>query len=98
MNSGTKIRVAMAIAICFNAALMATDVAQFNNSTVDLIYRILSTVATFVVVFCNTWYNNDFTEEAARGTGITRQLKKEKEEGYIGEVFFNDEEEETDAQ
>lgn len=75
MNRGTKIRTVLVIASCFNTALMATDVAQFNNPTVNLIYKILSVVANFIIVFCATWFNNDYTEEACEGTGWTRQQK-----------------------
>lgn len=97
MNTGTKIRTILAIATCLNTALMATDVAQFHNETINLIYRILSVILNFVVVACVTWFNNDYTEAACIGTGMTRQLKAEKSEGYIGDYFFDDEEsEETD--
>lgn len=97
MTKGTKIRTVLVIATCFNTALMATDIAQFHNPSLDLIYRILSVVANFVIVFCATWFNNDYTEEACIGTGITRQLKAEQGEDYIGDYFF-DEEEEADEQ
>ena len=88
MNKGTIIRTILVIATCFNTALMATDVAQFHNAKLDLVYKILSVVANFVIVFCATWFNNDYTEEACIGTGITRQLKAEQKEDYEGEVFF----------
>ena len=88
MNTGTKIRTILVIATCLNTALLATDVAQFGNETINLIYRILSVAANFVIVFCATWFNNDYTEEACVGTGVTRQLKREKEEDYIGDEFY----------
>lgn len=75
MNFGTKIRTILAIATCLNTALMATDIAQFHNATLDLIYRIASVVLNFVIVACVTYFNNDYTPEAAIGTGMTRQLK-----------------------
>lgn len=75
MNFGTKIRTILAVATCLNTALLATDVAQFHNETVNLIYRILSVILNFVVVACVTWYNNDYTPEACEGTGLTRSLK-----------------------
>lgn len=96
MNKGTKIRTVLVIASCFNTALMATDVAQFNNPTVNLIYKILSVVANFVIVFCATWFNNDYTEEACIGTAVTRQLKAEQEDGYIGEYFYTEPSKEGD--
>lgn len=78
MNFGTKVRTILAVATCLNTALLATDVAQFNNETVNLIYRILSVILNFVVVACVTWYNNDYTPEACEGTGLTRMLKSEE--------------------
>ena len=75
MNIGTKIRTVLAVASCLNTALMATDVAQFHNPTLDLIYRVVSVVLNFVIVACVTYFNNDYTPEGAEGTGLTRQLK-----------------------
>ena len=90
MNKGTIIRTALVVATCLNTALMATDVAQFHNETVNLIYRIASVVLNFIIVACATYYNNDFTEEACLGTAYTRQLKLERGDDYIGETFFED--------
>ena len=89
MNKGTVIRTILVIATCFNTALMATDVAQFGNDTINLIYKVLSVVANFVIVFCATYFNNDYTEEACIGTGITRQLKAEAKDDYEGDIFFD---------
>lgn len=94
MNQGTIIRTILVIASCFNTALMATDVAQFGNETVNLIYKILSVVANFIIVFCATYFNNDYSEEACIGTGMTRQLKAEKKQGYVGDFFYTDYEQE----
>ena len=91
-NTGTIIRTVLLFASCFNTALAITDVTQFNNPTVNLVYKILSVATNFVVAFCSHYFNNDFTEEACIGTGITRQLKAEQKEGYCGEMFFKEEE------
>lgn len=77
MNKGTIIRTILVVASCLNTALMATDVAQFHNETVNLIYRIASVALNFVIVGISTYYNNDYTEEACIGTGVTRKLKEE---------------------
>ena len=90
MNTGTIIRTILAIATCLNTALMATDIAQFNNPKLDLAYRIVSVILNFIIVACVTWFNNDYTEEACIGTGITRQLKEEGREGYFGDYFYDD--------
>ena len=95
MNQGTIIRTILVVATCFNTALMATDVTQFGNDRLNLLYRILSVAANFVIVFCGTYYNNDYTEEACIGTGITRQLKAEHDAEYIGDIFYDDIDEEA---
>lgn len=81
MNNGTIIRTILAIATCLNTALMATDIAQFNNEKLDMAYRIISVILNFVIVACVTWFNNDYTPEAAEGTGLTRALKN-GEDGF----------------
>ena len=75
MNSGTIIRTILVVATCLNTALMSTDFAQFHNPTVDMAYRIISVILNFVIVAAATWFNNDYTAEAAIGTGLTRALK-----------------------
>lgn len=75
MNNGTIIRTILVIATCLNTALMSTDFAQFQNPKVDMAYRIISVILNFIIVACATWFNNDYTPEAAIGTGLTRQLK-----------------------
>ena len=47
-------------------------------------------ILLLVVDALTTYYNNDYTEEACIGTGITRQLKAENSEDYIGDKFFTD--------
>ena len=80
MNQGTIIRTILAIALVINSGVIATGVADFENPTVDLIYKILSFCATVVILFVNTYYNNDYTEEGKIGTLLTRQLKAENNE------------------
>lgn len=92
MNFGTKIRTILAVATCLNTALMATDVAQFHNETVNLVYRILSVILNFIVVACVTWYNNDYTPEACEGTGLTRALKAEAKGEDGLDLFIADDE------
>ena len=96
MNFGTKLRTILAIATCLNTALMATDVAQFHNATVDLVYRIASVVLNFIIVACVTWFNNDYTPEAAEGTGLTRMLKSGSDgfDGIVTEYIDEGEEDE----
>jgi hypothetical protein len=53
-------------------------------------------MVTFVVIFLITYYNNDFTPEACEGTGITRQLKAEQGKDYIGDRFYDEEDEDDE--
>lgn len=98
MNRGTIIRTALAIAVSIHTALIATDVTGFENPTVDLIYKIVSIAVNFIVVALTTYYNQDYTEEACQGTGLTRQLKAEKKEDYNGERFYDTEGGDADEQ
>lgn len=90
MNRGTIIRTVLAIATVINSGAIAAGIADFQNPTVDMIYKILSFTATAIILFVNTYYNNDYTPEACEGTGLTRQLKAEKKEGYNGEIFHDE--------
>lgn len=90
MNFGTKVRTILAVATCLNTALMATDLTQFHNEKLDLAYRIISVILNFIIVACVTWYNNDYTEEACEGTGLTRALKAEEAEEEEEQFFIED--------
>ena len=94
MNKGTKIRTILGILTTINTVLAVTDVAQFGNETVTFYYKLFSVIINAIVVAINTYYNNDYTEEACIGTGITRQMKAEQGEDYVGDIFFTDEDEE----
>ena len=89
MNKGTRIRTVLGILTTINTILAVTDVTQFGNDKLTFVYKIVSVVVNAVVVGINTYYNNDYSEEACIGTGITRQLKAEKEEGYVGDSFYS---------
>lgn len=75
MNKGTRIRTVLGVAIAFYVALYKTDVTDFGNDTVNLIYQILMKAVTFIVIFIVAWYNNDYTEIADRYTSMMRQEK-----------------------
>ena len=91
MNYGTKVRTILAVLTTINTILAVTDVTQFGNDTVSLIYKIASVVVNAIIVGINTYFNNDYSEEACIGTGVTRQLKAEKKANYNGDFFFVDE-------
>lgn len=47
-------------------------------------------IVALLAITYTAWKNHDFTEEACIGTGVTRQLKAEKKDGYCGEKFFDE--------
>jgi len=95
MNFGTKLRTILAVATSLNTALMATDITEFGNHTLDIIYKVVSILLNFVIVACVTYYNNDYTEIACEHTGEMRQKKAEFKGTVNGEYFHVDDEEEV---
>lgn len=93
MNKGTKIRTVLGVLTTINTVLAVTDITQFGNETLTFWYKVLSVVVNAIVVGINTYFNNDYSEEACIGTGITRQLKAENADDYVGDYFYNDEDE-----
>ena len=96
MNAGTVLRTILVIATSLNTALMATDLTGFQNEKVDFWYKIASLVLNFIIVAIATYFNNDYTDVAAQKTGEMRQAKLEQEDGYDGEVFFEEEQEDEE--
>lgn len=90
MNKGTKIRTLLVIAVSIHTALLGTDITGFSNPKIDLAYKVASIIVNFIVVALSTYYNNDYTEAAAQGTAITRQIKEEHKADYVGDFFFVD--------
>ena len=76
MNFGTKLRTVLAVAISLNTALMATDITEFNNPKLDIIYKVVSIILNFVIVACVAYFNNDYTVEGSVGTKVTREMKE----------------------
>lgn len=96
MNKGTKIRtIVLAVAI-INQAISQVGEPDFGNETANVVYRVVSYIFTVAAAAIAFWYNNDFTEEACIGTGLTRQLKAEKAEGYIGDYFYAEDEDDAE--
>ena len=95
MNFGTKLRTILVIATSLNTAMMSIDLTGFANPTIDTIYKIASVVLNFIIVFIAAYFNNDYTETAAKYTGMMR-LEKEQSKGIITGENFQDEIEEDD--
>jgi len=90
MNKGTKIRTLLAVLTTINTVLAVTDITQFGNEKLNLAYKVASVIVNALVVGINTYFNQDYTEEACKGTAVTRQLKAEQCDDYIGEYFFTE--------
>lgn len=88
MNLGTKIRTAMLVAVLLLALLSIFDVF-FTTIIGKIVVSALLVAGTFIVY----WYNNDWTEAACLGTGVARQHKREQKDDYIGDFFYQEEEE-----
>lgn len=92
MNKGTKIRTALRIAVSLNTAIYAVSAAvgALGFGWLTMVWAILTIISDFAVSALTTYFNQDYTEEACIGTGITRQLKAEQKKDYIGDIFFTD--------
>ncbi len=93
MNTGTIIRTICLVLALINQILTATghSIIPIDDETIQ---ALVSTIATVVTALIAWWKNNDFTEEALIGTGLTRHLKAQRMDGYIGEYLDEDDEEE----
>ena len=93
MDKGTKIRTALRIAVSLNTAIYAvsTAVGALGFSWLTLAWAVFTVISDFAVSALTTYYNQNYTEEACIGTGITRQLKAEKNSDYAGEYFYSEE-------
>lgn len=102
MTKGTKIRTALRIAFSVYTAFCMWQVSiselskQLHAPWLIAACAIIIVVSGLVVDALTTYYNNDYTEEACVGTGITRQLKQEKSADYVGDYFFTNDDEEID--
>lgn len=99
MNKGTKIRTALRIAFSIYTTFCMWQVSigelskQINAPWLIIACAVVIVVSGLVVDALTTYFNNDFTEEACQGTGITRQLKAQKKNDYIGDVIVPEDEE-----
>lgn len=89
MNKGTKIRTVLLIVALLNQANVQLGVWEFHNAVLNNIYAAFSYLLALGAVIAAWYFNNDFTPEACIGTGITRQLKLEKQDGYVGDSLFS---------
>ena len=83
MNKGTKIRTALRIIVSIYSAFCVHQVAlaqlgdMIGVPWLAIVCAIIVVVLGLIVDALTTYYNNDYTEEACIGTGVTRKLKEE---------------------
>ena len=89
MNAETRERTILAVIMALVDFLSAFGIIEFTDGQIQAIYKLLLVISTAIVWgYCSHYKNNDYTEASVKGTGVTRQIKKEQEEGYVGERFF----------
>lgn len=89
MDLGTKIRTVASTLAQINMCLCAFGITNFAGVTEDMIYTVMTVVATIITTAVGHYKNNNFTPEATEGTGITRLLKAMHKGTIEGEDFFN---------
>ena len=95
MDAGTRARTVTALVTAILDFLAAFHIVRFSDAQTDAIYKIVLTIVTAVVWgYASHYKNNDFTEEACEGTGLTRLLKAEKQAGVYTETMEMEIEEE----
>ena len=98
MNAETRARTVAAFVTAVLDFLAAFHIVHFSDAQTDAIYKIVLTIVTAVVWgYASHYKNNDFTEEACEGTGLTRLLKAEKQAGVYTEPLEMEIEEEGEA-
>ena len=82
MNSGTRIRgIALILALVLTGLALFDIVMVFSAKIVIYIFLVLAAAVGY-------YWNEDFTEASCHGTGVTRQIKEELKDDYIGERFY----------
>ena len=94
MNKETKVRTALRAVVSIYTGLCVWQVAinelgdMLGTKWIAIICAILIVLFGLAVDVLTTYYNNDYTPEACEGTGLTRLLKRQKnQENYSGERF-----------
>lgn len=95
MNTGTKVRTALRIAVSLDTAAFAVTAAigELNIGWLTFAWGIFVIVTDFAVSALTTYYNNDYTPEMAEATGYGRLLKEQRNDEVFGEDFFDEVEE-----
>lgn len=98
MSRETKIQTVAALIAAILGVLRMLGVTQVENVTEDTIIGIATAIVVVVTwAYASHYKNNDFTEEACKGTGYTRWLKMMKKGDTFGENLESLEEVEEDG-
>lgn len=104
MNRGTKLRTVLRVIFSIYTGFCMWEVSikelgdKIDAPWLAVICSVVIVVAGLLVDILTTYFNNDYTEEACQGTGLTRQLKAESKADYDGEVFFEEADNESDKE
>ena len=81
MNTGTKIRTALRIAVSLNTAIYAVTAAigALGWGKLTIFWAVVTILSDFAVSALTTYYNQDFTVEGDTGTKITREMKANRD-------------------
>ena len=81
MNTGTKIRTALRIAVSLNTAVYAVTAAVGNLGWgwLTITWAVVTILSDFAVSALTTYYNQDYTVEGDTGTKITREMKANRD-------------------
>ena len=90
MNPGTRARTIAAVVTAVLDFLTVFGIVSFSDPQVAAIQKIVLVIVTAVVWGVGHWKNNDYTEEACQGTGMTRLLKMQGKDN--GEAWTENEE------
>ena len=89
----TKISTFIAVIAYLNFVLTQFDISLIEGSPkLMFVYKLISAIVAGLAWANSHYFNQNFTEEGLIGTGMTRQMKLEQSEDYIGEKFYTEEE------
>ena len=95
MDRGTRTRTITAAITALLDFLSVFGIISFTDEQTQAIQKLVLVLVTgFVWAYCSHYKNNDYTEEACEGTGLTRLRKDEKKSNDV--VFTEDYETEDD--
>lgn len=78
MDAGTRVRtITAAFTAVVDCLTVFGVIALSDEQAQSILNVILVAVTAFVWAYCSHWKNNNFTEAACKGSGITRMEKQD---------------------